>query len=294
MKKIIVIGSVNIDNVIYTKVMPSGGITTEGESFLSNIGGKGANQACAAFFLGADVRYYGAIGKDDNGKRIKNFLADIGMEEHLMELDTSTGVASITLDINTGENYILCVPGANKMISKEDIRSIEDKIKACDILLIQLETPMEAVLEALKIAKANGLTTILNPAPCNKLPEEIYQYCDFFIPNEHELDTYVEHRFDTYEEKAKYMLSKGLKHVIVTLGSKGSLYVSKEKVVHIAPHKVHAVDTTGAGDSYLGAFATALAEGKEIEEGMNFASKCSSITVTKKGAISSLPHKEDL
>ena len=292
MKKIIVIGSINIDNVTYSSIPAKPGMTVYGDAFLSNIGGKGANQSCAIKFLGGDVVFYGAVGNDDNGKRVQNFLKQAGLTANLKISHLSTGVASITIDTNTGENSIIVVPGANNDISKEDIDSID--FQNADILLLQLENNMDAVLYAMKKAKEKGLVVVLNPAPYHELPIDAFQYIDYFIPNEHELEQFTTDINGEVIERAHYLISKGVKKIIVTLGDKGSLYVDEDKALQIEPHIVKAIDTTGAGDSYCGAFVTALSEGKDEIEAMKFASKVSSITVTRKGAISSLPKRNEL
>lgn len=294
MGKILVIGSISIDNVVYTKVLPSPGTTVIGESFISNVGGKGANQACAATFLGADVHCFGAVGNDSNGEYIKSFLKEKGLSYTLKTSKESTGVAMITIDINSAENRIVIVPGSNMDISREDIDSLEDKFNESEILLAQLECPIDSMCYAIKKAKEKGLITVLNPAPAHVIPDDVYPYIDFFVPNEHEIDTFVSNPNKSFVEKAKEVLSKGTKNVIITLGEKGSLLVNKQDVVEVAPHKVDAVDTTSAGDSFLGALVTGLSEGKTVVESMEFASKCSSITVTRKGAIASLPHREEI
>ncbi len=294
MRKIFVLGSINIDNVAYTKVMPSPGITVEGDSFISNIGGKGANQACAAYFLGADVFFIGAVGKDNNGNDVEKYFREIGLPYHLVKSDKNTGAALIMIDEANAENRILCVPGANFDIHKEDIDAISDMMHEGDILLVQLECSMDTVCYAITLAKEKDMIVILNPAPYrNNLPANIYAKVDYFIPNEHEMDSYIPGEMN-YIDKAKIILEKGTKNVIVTLGEKGSIAVSKDKVIEQKAYKVHAVDTTAAGDSFCGAFAVALAKGKSLEDCLVFATKCSSITVTRKGAISSLPTLEDI
>lgn len=293
MKRIIVIGSINIDNVIYTHNPAKPGMTVYGDHFLSNTGGKGANQSCAIKFLGGDVTFYGAVGNDDNGKRVQNFLKEAGLAANLKFSDEfSTGVASITIDANTGENSIIVVPGANYDIHKEDIDKID--FKNYDILLLQLENNMDAVTYAIKKAKQNGLTVVLNPAPFHEIPKDIYNDIDLFIPNEHELKQFTPNIDGDVEARCRSLLDKGVKHIIVTLGFKGSFYIDNEKSFYVASHKVNAVDTTGAGDSFCGALVTALAESKDIKEAMEFASKASSITVTRKGAIASLPKRDEI
>ena len=292
MKKILVIGSIAIDNVTYTSTPAHPGMTVYGDSFLSNVGGKGANQACAIKFLGGDVTFYGAVGKDDNGKRVENFLKMQDLRAFLKKSNKNTGVASITIDNKTGENSIIIVPGANMDITREDIDKID--FSKYDYLLIQLENDISSIEYALKKGKENGLTVVLNPAPYHEFSKEFYRYIDLFIPNEHELDLFTKDIEGDYLSKAQYLIKQGIKRIIVTLGEKGSLYVDETTSFTIGPNKVKAVDTTGAGDSYCGALLTALAEGKQIKEAMQFASKASSITVTRKGAIASLPKRSEL
>ena len=292
-KKIFVMGSITIDHTVFTKVMPSPGVTGKADSFIKNIGGKGANQAVASLYLGGDVFFMGSIGQDEEGRYISSFLKEKGLEHVLKASNKGTGCAFITINELNGENQILIVQGANMDISIKDINNIENEIANRDIFLSQLETPIETVIYSLKLAKKHGLLTILNPAPYGELTDDVYQYIDYFVPNEHELDQFIPGDM-SYEEKARFLLEKGTKNVIVTLGEKGSLLVNKEKVVQVEPHKVKAVDTTAAGDSYLGALVTAVSQGKDIIEAMNFASKCSSITVTRIGAIKSLPTLEDI
>ena len=281
-------GSITIDHTVFTKVMPSPGVTGKADSFMKNIGGKGANQAVASLYLGGDVFFMGSVGQDDEGMYISSFLKETGLKHALKVSNKGTGVAFITINELNGENQILIVQGANMDLSIDDINKYEEEISKCDIFLTQLETPIDTVIYSLKLAKKHGLTTILNPAPYGELSDDVFKYIDYFVPNEHELDQFVPGNM-SYEEKAKVILGKGVKNVIVTLGENGSLLVNKEKVVHIEPHKVKAIDTTAAGDSYLGALVTSLSQGKDIVEAMNFASKCSSITVTRLGAIKSLP-----
>lgn len=292
MKKIIVIGSISIDNVTYTRVLPGPGTTVYGESFMSNIGGKGANQACAIKFLGGDVEFYGSIGDDENGKTVQKFLKYVGLTAFLKISKQNTGIASITIETTSAENRIVIVPGANLDLNKSDIDKIDFSKK--DILLLQLENSIDGIVYAMKKAKENGLLVVLNPAPYHEIPKEAFQYIDFFIPNEHELEQFTADIDGDYLTRAKHLVKQGIKHVIVTLGEKGSLYVDEEKHIEVAPHKVNAIDTTAAGDSYCGAFVTALAKDKSVIEAMEFANKASSITVTRKGAIASLPHIEDL
>ena len=292
MRKIVVVGSIAIDNTIFTKQLPQAGTTTIADSFFQNIGGKGANQACAAMFLGSDVTFIGAIGKDNNGEMVKSFLTKQGLDARLKVSEKPTGVAFIMLEELTAENRILIIQGANDDITIEDIKINESLFKKDDILLTQFEAPVKTVEYLVKFAKERGMKVIVNPAPIKAVGDEIYQYIDILVPNEHELEALS----GTKEivKGANVLLQKGVKNVIVTLGEKGSMLINKNETYLVEPHKVNAVDTTAAGDSYLGALVNKLSSDVDIKVAMKFASLCSSITVTKKGAIIALPHLEDL
>ena len=291
-KRILVIGSIAIDNTIFTQKLPSAGTTTIADSYMTNIGGKGANQACSALFLGANVTFIGAVGKDKNGEMVLDFLKEKGLDARIKQSEKPTGVAFIILDESNAENRILIVQGANTDISIEDIDSNLDLFREGDILLTQFENSMETVEHIIKTAKERGMTVVVNPAPIKKFNKSYYQYIDYLIPNEHELESLS--KCSDPLKGCKKLLSKGAKNVIVTLGEKGSMLVNEKETIKVEPHKVNAVDTTAAGDSYLGAFVSKLSEDKSIKEAMEFASLASSYTVTKKGAIISLPHLEDL
>ena len=292
MKKILVVGSISIDNTIFTQKLPTAGTTTVADSYFCNVGGKGANQACAAHFLGTDVAFIGAVGKDANGKSVKEFLTQQGLSYRIKESDKPTGVAFIILEEQNAENRILIVQGANTDITKEDIDKNLDLFTEGDILLTQFENSMDTVEYVIKTAKERGMTVVLNPAPIKQFSEKYYSFVDILVPNEHELEALA--NTSDIKKGADILLSKGAKNVIVTLGEKGSYFKSKEQEFMVEPHKVNAVDTTAAGDSYLGALVTKLSQGTSIKEAMEFASLCSSKTVTKKGAIVALPKLSDL
>ena len=291
-KHIVVIGSIAIDNTIFTQALPTAGTTTIADSYFQNIGGKGANQACAALFLGSEVSFIGAVGNDANGEAAKKFLNANGLETRMKVSEKPTGVAFIILEEKTAENRILIVQGANNDLQIEDIKQNEDLFKEGDILLTQFECPISTIEYTIKKGKEKGMLVVVNPAPIKKVDESVYPYIDYLVPNEHELEA-LSGESDPVKG-AKILLAKGAKNVIVTLGKKGSVLVNNEEAIDIAPYIVDAVDTTAAGDSYLGAFVNKISEGKSVIEAMEFASRCSSITVTRKGAIVALPHKEDL
>ena len=291
MKKVLVIGSISIDNTIYTDSLPSAGTTVSANSYFTNVGGKGANQACACLFLGGDVTFVGAVGKDNNGKTVKEFLSSQGLNYSIKDSDKPTGVAFIMLEESSGENRILIVQGANKDLTEGDINALDNLFVPGDILLTQFENTPEIVQYVVKKAKERGMLVVVNPAPANPFDENYYQYIDYLVPNEHELEQLT--GIKDQIEACHYLLDKGAKNVIVTLGENGSMLVNNKESFKVDPHKVKAVDTTAAGDSYLGALTYKLSIGVSIKEAMEFASLASSKTVTKKGAIISLPHQDD-
>ena len=291
-RRVLVVGSIAIDNTIYTQNLPIAGMTTIADKFLVNIGGKGANQACAAMFLGADVHFIGAVGDDKNGKHIEEFLEEQGLKARIKKSQEPTGVAFIILEEKTGENRILIVQGANIDIKKEDIDANSDLFRKGDILLTQFENSIETVEYVLKKGYETGMTIVLNPAPIKKINESYFKYVDYLVPNEHELEQLS--GTNDVIKGCNILLEKGVKNVIATLGEKGSILVNKDGYHKVEPHKVEAVDTTAAGDSYLGALVTKLSQGDEIITAMEFATIASSYTVTKKGAIIALPHLTDL
>jgi len=292
-RRVLVIGSVAIDNTIFTKNLPTAGTTTLADSYIVNIGGKGANQACACHFLGGDVTFIGAVGKDHNGEMVKDFLKEQGLDARIKDSEKPTGVAFIILDETNAENRILIIQGANTDISIEDIDKNEDLFREGDILLTQFENAIPTVEHILKKAYEHKMIVVLNPAPIKVFNKEYYKYVDYIVPNEHELEALT--GTNNVQKGAYKLLKQGVKNVIVTLGEKGSMLIDSDKnLIYVKPHKVKAIDTTAAGDSFLGALVTKLSEGEDILDALSFASLASSFTVTKKGAIVALPHLDDL
>lgn len=286
-QKIIVIGSINMDLVTSSTVFPKPGETVNGTSFLTIPGGKGANQAVAAARLGADVSLLGCVGDDLFGKELVEHL----IEQRVSILDvepvthTETGIASITLA--EGDNSIIVVPGANYHVTPELVAKYEDRIAACDTMLLQLEIPMESVEMAVKLGRKHGLTIILNPAPIAKLSKEMLIDIDYITPNEHEVVELLEGLIEEQKNKIKEKL-------IITKGAKGITYYRNGNEHHIESYPVEVVDTTGAGDSFNGALAVALTAGKPLEEACQFANAVGALAVTKLGAQSGMPTKEEV
>lgn len=297
MKKICVIGSLNMDLVVNVDNMPKKGQTLIGSDFKEVPGGKGANQAVAMARLGGDVTMIGKVGTDSFGQTLIDALKNDNVNTtYVHKEDGPTGVAMITVDKNA-ENSIVVAPGANFKVKENDIDKNIDAIKNSDIVVVQLETPLETIKYALKSAKDLGKYTILNPAPAVKLEDSIIANVDLLTPNETELEILSGVSINCEEDilkAAQTMIEKGVKELIVTLGSKGSLYINKEISMFKKSYKVDAVDTTAAGDSYTGALSVAFSKGENIEVAMDFASRVGALCVTKEGAQSSLPTLEEV
>ncbi|WP_195334924.1 ribokinase [Paraclostridium bifermentans] len=297
MKKICVIGSLNMDLVVNVDNMPKKGQTLIGSDFKEVPGGKGANQAVAMARLGGDVTMIGKVGTDSFGQTLIDALKNDNVNTtYVHKEDGPTGVAMITVDKNA-ENSIVVAPGANFKVKENDIDKNIDAIKNSDIVVVQLETPLETIKYALKSAKELGKYTILNPAPAVKLEDSIIANVDLLTPNETELEILSGVSINCEDDilkAAQTMIEKGVKELIVTLGSKGSLYINKEISMFKKSYKVDAVDTTAAGDSYTGALSVAFSKGENIEVAMDFASRVGALCVTKEGAQSSLPTLEEV
>ena len=297
MKNICVICSLNMDLVVNVDTMPKPGQTIIGSNFKEVPGGKGANQAVAMARLNGNVSMIGKVGEDGFGQTLINSLKNDKVDTTYIQTSKgATGVALITVDKNA-QNSIVVSPGANFEVKEDDIDNNIEAIKNSDIVVLQLETPLNTIKYALNKAKELNKYTILNPAPAVKLDDEIIKNVDLLTPNETELEIISGVSIETEEDiqkAAQIMIEKGVKELIVTLGSKGSLYINKEKSMFKKAYKVEAVDTTAAGDSYTGALAVALSQDKNIEDAMDFASKVGALSVLKEGAQSSLPTLEDV
>jgi ribokinase len=281
-----------MDLTAYADVLPEPGQTLAGQLFTTGFGGKGANQAVMAAHCGAQVHFIGKLGDDVFGKAIADNFVKVGINSQFVETSsTPNGVAHIWVDGN-GENRIIIIPGANHEIevtkAVEAINAIEDLA----IVVAQCEIKQEVTLAAYKAAKARGVTTILNPAPYQQLSAELLELTDWLIPNETEFREL--HGSLPSDDEILKSFRPG-KNSIVTLGSKGAVYISADGQIHHAPApQVTAVDTTGAGDAFVGSFAYALASGKDAIEAMKFGIKIASLSVTRKGAQSSYPHQAEI
>lgn len=294
MGKILVVGSLNVDMVMNVDHMPAEGETILCDGMTLVPGGKGANQACAAGRLGTDVAMLGAIGNDDYGALQLKSLSEAGVEVGglLKKEGQNTGTAFITVN-KSGNNSIVVVPGANSAFRPEDIEANRELIEQCEIMILQLEIPLDTVCYAAKLAKSLGKTVILDPAPVPEhFPEELYEYVDIVKPNETELGmlTGIAEAQKHLTEAAQVLKARGVKNVLVTLGGDG-VYINPEsgEEIRIPACKVKAVDTTAAGDSFTAALAAMLLNGESLEAAAEFANRVSAIVVTRKGAQSSIP-----
>ncbi|MHC0036655.1 ribokinase [Pseudoneobacillus sp. C159] len=288
-RKITVIGSINMDLVTSTNQIPKVGETVLGLSFHTIPGGKGANQAVAAARLGADVTMIGCVGDDVFGETLIEHLKKQGihMDKVKRISETSTGTATITL--SAGDNSIIVVPGANAYVTPKLVEENEDIIAQSNMILLQLEIPLESVLKTVELAKKHRVPIILNPAPIQKLPKSLLEMVDFLTPNEHEQELLFASIDGTQQELAKLK-----EKCVVTKGSKGVVIFKNNEILEIPSIRVEAVDTTGAGDTFNGALAFALCGGLELEDACRFANVVGAISVTKFGAQGGMPFRNEV
>ena len=300
MGKVVVIGSSNTDMVVTSAKMPLPGETVMGNEFDIIPGGKGANQAVAAARAGGEVTFIAKVGNDDFGKKaVEGYKKDkIDTGNILIDPIKPSGIAVIIVDETTGQNSIVVAPGSNGNLLVEDIMKLEEIIASADVLLVQLEIPIETVKVALEIAQKNGVKTILNPAPAQFLSDELLRLVDIITPNETETQLLIgidPSNENEIQNAASQLLKKVNDSVLITLGSKGVYYQSKNgKDAFVPTTKVTAVDTTAAGDVFNGYFSAALSNGKSFEDAIHIANKAAAISVTRKGAQPSIPKIEEI
>lgn len=289
---ILVIGSVNVDTTYNLENFPKPGETISSISKSRSVGGKGANQAIACKKLGGDVKFLACVGNDMDADFIFKNMKEYGVDtSNIIKKDVDTGTALINVD-KTGQNEIVLDHGANYAITIQDIDDNIELLDECDILILQMEIPQKVNEYAIKKAKEKGVFVILNPAPSEFEVEDILDKVDLFVPNENEILRYSTK--DNLKEAADELLDKNVGSVIITLGENGSEYFSKTENVKQDAIKVNVVDTTSAGDSYIGAMAVMLDKKKSIKEAMEFATKASSKTVTRKGSGESIPTIDEI
>ena len=311
MNKICVLGSMNMDLVLKVKDMPKVGETILSKSFQKIAGGKGANQAVAAKRSGAEVFMISKIGKDENGRELRDKLVEDNIDVKYAQANgikvmntedriEPTGMALIMVNDN-GNNSIIVNAGSNMTLTKEEIHSAENLIKESDIIISQFETPEDITIEAFKIAKENGKVTILNPAPAKKIKDELLNYTDIIVPNETEAELLTGIEIKDIEDAKKagdIFLGKGVKFAIITLGEKGAALIGKDFCEIVSAYRVNAIDTTAAGDSFIGGLSSKLDTknlGREtLSSSIRFGNKVSSIAVQRKGAQPSIPYLKEV
>jgi ribokinase len=296
--KICIVGSSNIDLVVKSQRLPSRGETILGGEFLMVPGGKGANQAVAAAKLGAQVYFIAKLGDDIFGTQsFTNFKKEGVNTKYVTRTNKAlSGVASIAVD-EVGNNTIVVAPGANHLLMPDDIKRAESAIASCGAVVAQLEIPVKTVEYAARLAKKFEIPFILDPAPAQKLSRELFKMTDVIKPNETEAQilTGIEvTNAKTAEKAARKLLKCGVKTVIITMGAKGCFVVNNETKKFFPAKKVKAVDSTAAGDAFVGGLAFCIASGKTILDAISFAGNVAAISVTKMGAQSSMPSMKEV
>jgi ribokinase len=295
---VIIFGSINMDLVVKTPRFPQPGETLVGHTFFTAPGGKGANQAVAVGKLGIQARMVGRVGGDMFGKTLLESLKRSGVDATYVVVDDDqpSGTAVIFVD-DTSENEIVIVAGANGAVGDADLARLDEVLKPGDQLLLQLEVPMETVVAAAKIAHEKGAIVIFDPAPVAALPEDIYGYVDVITPNETEATALV--GFEVNNEvsaakAAKVLQERGVREVVIKMGSKGAYWDDGQKAVFIPAFKVDAVDTVAAGDAFNGAMAAGLSEGLDMQEALRWGMAGGAISATRSGAQPSLANRKEL
>ena len=295
--KIVVIGSSNTDMTVRGRRLPVPGETVTGGTFYMGPGGKGANQAVAARRLGGDVTFICKVGRDLFGDNAIAGYEREGIDcSHVLRSHQATGVALILVD-DKGENCISVASGANADLTPADIDSVAPVIRSASFLILQLETPVEIVLRAAKLAHEAGVYVILNPAPAREVPSELFSYISLMTPNQTETAFMSGLPVETEADLARAveaLHSYGVRDFVVTLGAKGSLVFTGGKAVRVPACQVEAVDATAAGDTFCGALCVALSEGKDLVEAARFATKASALTVQRPGAQDAIPYRNEI
>ncbi len=296
---ITILGIYATDLTFMAARQPAIGETIAGTGFVMGPGGKGSNQAVAAAKCGGEVRFITRVGDDTFAKVARDIWQQAGVTACvIVDTELATGAANIFVNDATGENAIIVVAGASGALSGADVDSFSDEIKYARVFMTQLEQPVEAALQGLKLAYANDTITILNPAPAVSLPAEIFALCDYITPNEVEAQSLTGlpvNNIDEAHAAAKVLLAKGAKNAVITLGGEGVMLYDGQRVEHIPAFEVgEVVDTTGAGDAFNGGFAASLARGDNALMAARFGCAVAGIAVTRQGAANSMPVLEEV
>jgi len=296
--EILVIGSFMMDLVVRTPRAPENGETLIGTSFSIFPGGKGANQAVSSARLGGKVTMVGKVGIDHFGDQALDALnkENVNTQYILRDSEIPTGVGSVTLEEN-GDNRIIVVPGANLNFTIDELENIKHLIMNAKVIVLQLEMDLKMVEQAIAYAADYEVPIIFNPAPAQKLSDEVLSKISYLTPNETEAEILTGVTINSIEDAktaGKILIEKGVKNVIMTLAEKGALVVNQSRAYHVPGFPVHPVDSVAAGDSFNGALAVGIVSGKTLEEAVKFANAVGALTVTKEGAIPSLPSLEEV
>jgi ribokinase len=293
--KICVVGSINYDLVAKGERIPRPGETLIGSEFITAPGGKGANQAVASARLGSQVSMVGRVGDDAFGSQLIENMSSNRVDTRLVwrTAGTATGVALIMVD-QTGQNSILVAPGANMALTPADITSAREAITSVDILLLQLEIPVKVVIEAARLAHQSGVKVVLNPAPARPLPVELLQWVDYLIPNQYEAQIIADGQPSLSRNLVSRLLDTGIKNIIITLGGEGAELINENGIKYFQAFKVTPLDTTAAGDAFVGSFAVALAEGQPQDVAIRWGNAAGALATTRMGAQPSLPNREEV
>lgn len=296
-RRIVVVGSSNTDMILKLDRIPRPGETILGGEFVTAAGGKGANQAVAAARAGGEVTFIARVGQDMFGERAVAGLIQNGINVDHLQYDVAPSGVALIFVAEDGENSIGVGSGANAKLSPTDVRNAGDAIANANAVVLQLETQLETVQAAADLAYASGAIVILNPAPAQPLPDSLLKKVSILTPNETEAEilTGIEISDDiTCSRASDILLSKGVKAVIITLGSRGAFVATSTSKLHVPGFKMKQVDTTAAGDTFNGALAVALAEGKPMLEAVRFANAAGALSVTRIGAQSSAPNRDEI
>jgi ribokinase len=293
---VFVVGSINQDFVLSVKRRPEPGETVTDAQLSKGNGGKGANQAAAAALLGASVKFLGRVGDDGFGEPLVEALADKGVDTSLVQAapDSSTGTAFITVTPD-GENAITVAPGANRSLTAEDVENASESIGDARVLVVQMEVPPEVVLRAVEVAAQQGTRALVNLAPPTEVQQELLEKLDPLVVNEHEAAFLLGDRVEGVDGAlcaAPELLALGPGSAVITLGKEGAVFSDGESTKHLPAPKVEALDTTGAGDAFIGALATKLARDESLEDAVAYAVRAGAAAVTQEGAQGALPTPE--
>ena len=295
---IVVFGSINMDLTAYVPKLPKPGETLQGSSYITVPGGKGNNQSVAASRLGAPTKFVGRVGTDGFGEQVLQIVGEqkVDLSQVMKDPEHGTGIAVICVDQNA-ENSIIIISGANFALDDSDVARADQVMDDAQVLMLQLEVPLDACLKAAKAAKAKSVQVVFDPAPAVPLPDEAFKLMDFITPNETETEILVGFKPENAEDAskaAKLFLEKGVGTAVIKMGAKGVYFENKHESGFVPPFKVNPIDTVAAGDAFNAGLAVAISEGKPLAEAVRWGAAAGAIATTRKGALPAMPYREEL